>query len=159
MFFSSRGLWYGESEFQSPGTILAFTLVFFVPFVGFFVSLFKSSFLKWIQIFILWVSELQSLRMLFKLLKSLSEQQVAAPRRSESLSLSHKVCLFLFGKVSARRRYWSEISLYKTSLPYNKIYNLHHAFEGTLAPCLSNIPLRHAPQMLTGWALQRLGHS
>lgn len=98
MFLSTQGLWYGESEFQSPGTILSFTLVFFSLSLRLFVRLsffpvflwvprFKSSFLKWIQIFILRMCAAASNRNLFKLLKSLSGQQVATQRLVGSSSL------------------------------------------------------------------------
>ena len=122
MFFSSQGLWYGESEISKPGDntcihacgvfcvcvcARAFVEVsFFFSFLFSLFSLLKSSFLKWIQIFILWVSELRVTSDAFQTIReSLSEQQVAkTPRRTNvcgrrdtylpllSLSLSVSYC-------------------------------------------------------------------
>lgn len=70
-FLAGVMIWW--IRISKPGTILAFMLVFFflcVSLSRFFflpslVSRFKSSFLKWIQIFILRMCELAAHRMLF----------------------------------------------------------------------------------------------
>lgn len=64
-FFPRRGYDMVNQNFKAGDNTCIHACFFLVCLLSGFVSLFKSSFLKWIQIFILRVSELQSLRMLF----------------------------------------------------------------------------------------------
>lgn len=67
---------------------------FYVFLCRVFVSMFKSSFLRWKQIFILQMSELHAHQMLL-IWKSLLEQQVAVARRLDLAELRGKIIVFL----------------------------------------------------------------
>lgn len=92
MFFSLAGvmIWWIRISKRGDNTRIVCFCVFLCRV---FVSVFKSSFLRWIQIFILRMSELQSHQMLLNYESLCWSSRLQRPKRSDLAELGENNCI------------------------------------------------------------------